>query len=176
MLFSCMKESHLYNGSMTGSQWLCIVFYFLTLHTLIEPWSIAVQTCPQPVYCFVCCFHSSTIGLQFWVEQSCTDLWRGAERHHVVSMGPGMSQWTSVLNVDNSMCVFTRMAKNIPFAVCQMSNSCWTWGKSSLIIFCIDVERSVAITSTSTPVSRRSFIPLLNPSGSIAPELVASVH
>ena len=66
--------------------------------------------------------------------------------------------------------------KYIPLAVCQMSNSCWTLGYCSQIIFCIDEERSVAITSTSRPKSRISVIPLVKPSGSMAPELVASVH
>jgi len=65
--------------------------------------------------------------------------------------------------------------KNIPLAVCQISNSCWIFGYCSFIIFRIDEERSVVITSTSRPKSKSSVIPLLKPSGSMAPELVASV-
>lgn len=73
------------------------------------------------------------------------------------------------------VCVQGGLNKYIPFAVCQMSNWCWTLGNCSLIISGIDVERSVAITSTSRPWSSSSVMPLLKASASMVTELVDSV-
>ena len=107
------------------------------------------------------------------VQRGCIDLGRGGDTMRY--------QWGVGVNGGRSgeelrVFVYKDGKKYIPLAVCQMSNSCWTLGYCSRIIFCIDEERPVAITSTSRPKSRISVIPLVKPSGSMAPELVASVH
>lgn len=145
----------------------CIVLFFpLRQHFIpeacVRKWSIIVIK-NNIFHLFMHCAHSTHTMVEF---SKAAQIWEGVRSDSIM--------YTEEYG-ELRACVYNNGKNNIPLAVCQISNSCLIFGYCSLIVFLIDAERSVVITFMSWPKSKSSVMPLLNPSGSMAPELVASV-